>query len=55
MRAIGNLSFSDENIKFIVEQGATHEIVSSMDAHKKDLELQQLGIDGESARPTHSG
>jgi hypothetical protein len=46
LRALGNLSFCDENIRFIVEQHhATKAIVAGMRANPKDEEAQQLAME----------
>lgn len=46
LRALGNLSFCDENIRFIVEEHhATKAIVAGMRAHPKDDEAQQLSME----------
>ena len=46
LRALGNLSFCDENIRFIVEQQhATKAIVAGMRAHPKQDELQHVAIE----------
>jgi hypothetical protein len=46
LRALGNLSFCDENIRFIVEEHhATKAIVAGMRAHPKDEEAQQLAME----------
>ena len=46
LRALGNLSFCDANIRFIVEEHhATKAIVSGMRAHVKDEEAQQLAME----------
>lgn len=46
LRALGNLSFCDENIKFIVEEHhAVKAIVAGMRANKGDEEAQQLAME----------
>lgn len=46
LRALGNLSFCDENIRFVVEEHhATKAIVAGMRAHAKDEELLQLSME----------
>lgn len=46
LRALGNLSFCDENIRYIAEQHhATKAIVAGMRAHPKDEEAQQLAME----------
>jgi len=46
LRALGNLSFCDENIEYIgMEHHATQEIVKGMLQHEKDEECLQLGME----------
>jgi len=45
LRALGNLSYADENILWIVQNGATKCIVAGMAANEDDLETQQLSIE----------
>ena len=46
LRALGNLSFCDDNIRFVVEkQGATRAIVAGMRANQKDEEALQLAME----------
>jgi hypothetical protein len=45
LRALGNLSYCDANIRWIVENGATKCIVAGMVANKEDVEAQQIAID----------
>jgi hypothetical protein len=46
LRALGNLSFCDENIEYIAKQHhATREIVKGMHAHSQDEECLQLSME----------
>ncbi|GBG30413.1 Vacuolar protein 8 [Hondaea fermentalgiana] len=45
LRAIGNMTFLDENILLVVTNGATKCIVAGMSANEDNLELQQLSIE----------
>ena len=45
LRALGNLSYCDENIRFIVEEGATTCIVTGMQTHNSDDEALQLSME----------
>eukprot|EP00516_Mucochytrium_quahogii_P000838 CAMPEP_0203744552 /NCGR_PEP_ID=MMETSP0098-20131031/584_1 /ASSEMBLY_ACC=CAM_ASM_000208 /TAXON_ID=96639 /ORGANISM=" , Strain NY0313808BC1" /LENGTH=2433 /DNA_ID=CAMNT_0050632097 /DNA_START=311 /DNA_END=7609 /DNA_ORIENTATION=- len=45
LRALGNLSYCDENILWIVQNSATKYIVAGMAANEDDLETQQIGIE----------
>ncbi len=45
MRCIGNLSFCDQNIRYLVSEHATEVVVRAMSAHPQDIELLQLAID----------
>lgn len=46
LKALGNLSFCDENVRFIAEEHhATKAIVACMRAHATDEEVQELAMD----------
>jgi len=45
LRALGNLSYCDENIPWIVQNGATKAIVQGMHKNPEDLETQQISIE----------
>lgn len=45
LRALGNLSYCDENIRFIVDEGATAVIVTGMKSNAKDEEGLQLAME----------
>jgi hypothetical protein len=46
LRALGNLSFCDENIRFLAEEHhATKAIVATMRANARDEEVQELSMD----------
>lgn len=45
LRAVGNMTFIDENIYFVVTNGATKCIVAGMTANEDNLELQQVAIE----------
>ena len=46
LKALGNLSFCDENVRFLAEEHhATKAIVATMRAHGSDEEVQELAMD----------
>jgi hypothetical protein len=45
LRALGNLSYCDENIRFLVDNGAIDVIVQGMTSHPSDKQAQQFALE----------